>query len=127
MVSPRKKRILIVDDDEDIRALLVTLLERAGYEVRAAGTGEKGLKCLVQTRYDLLITDILMPVMTGIELMQELKRRETLLMPRILVLSAEPGRLREVEPRSLPVHRVERKPFEHTKLLSVVGELLERA
>lgn len=128
MVTKTTVRILVVDDEADIRALLSALLGKAGYEVEAVASGAEALERLCEAGYDLMITDLVMPVMTGIDLLKEIRKRMRVFsMPRILVLSAEPGRLKNVEPHELPAYRVARKPFEHTKLLSVVGELLERA
>jgi len=67
------KKILIVDDEADIRDYLGTLLEDNGYEVRKAEDGEVGLKMLQEERADLVTLDIVMPNKTGVRLYREMK------------------------------------------------------
>jgi DNA-binding NtrC family response regulator len=64
-VVPRT--ILVIDDDEDYRLLVRTLLVRAGYRVLEASNGLAGLRFVAQTRVDLLITDMIMPEHEGVE------------------------------------------------------------
>ena len=63
-------RILLAEDDEAMRAYLARALENAGYEVVAAGNGIDALARLKQSSFDLLLSDIVMPEMDGIELAQ---------------------------------------------------------
>ena len=67
------RRILVVDDDSDIRRLSAAMLKRSGYEVDAAADGAAGWEALNADRYDLLITDNEMPIMSGIELLRKLR------------------------------------------------------
>jgi CheY-like chemotaxis protein len=67
--------ILIIDDDEPFRDMLVHMLTLDAHRVTAARDGEEGLRLCRQTRPDLIITDILMPQMDGIELIMELARQ----------------------------------------------------
>lgn len=66
--------ILVIDDQEPIRALLRVALEDAGHEVREASHGRHGLELYRERSADLIITDIVMPEMTGLELLLELTR-----------------------------------------------------
>lgn len=68
--------ILIVDDDEIFRAMLVEMVQREGYQVSTATDGNTALNAIDQSRPDLIITDILMPEKDGIELIVELAQRE---------------------------------------------------
>ncbi|MCC6918914.1 MAG: response regulator [Alphaproteobacteria bacterium] len=61
-------RILLAEDDESLRRFLAAALERAGHEVAHFGQGDEALEALKGFRFDLLLTDIVMPVMDGIEL-----------------------------------------------------------
>ena len=60
-------RILLAEDDDSLRGFLKRALERAGYEVRACADGEEALEALPEAEWDLLLTDIVMPGMDGIE------------------------------------------------------------
>jgi two-component system cell cycle response regulator CpdR len=61
-------RILLAEDDDSLRGFLTTNLKRAGHEVDAFGDGELAWESLQHASYDLLLTDIVMPIMDGIEL-----------------------------------------------------------
>lgn len=65
-------QILIVDDDEDIRFLINDALNHAGHSVMEAENGIEAVKLLTQNPFDLVITDIVMPVMDGLELILDL-------------------------------------------------------
>ncbi|MEF8702364.1 MAG: response regulator [Candidatus Accumulibacter sp. UW26] len=66
--------ILIIDDDEQLRTMLVQMLTHDKHQVRAATDGEEGLRLVAQSSPDLIITDILMPHKDGIETILELAR-----------------------------------------------------
>ncbi len=65
-------RVLVIDDDEQIRSLLRAILEREGYEVETAADGAQGLNLFRKDPADLVITDILMPEKEGLETIREL-------------------------------------------------------
>ena len=67
-----RKRILIVDDETDIRLVIRTLLSTAGYEVEDAQDGEAALQKLSSKHFDLMVLDIMMPRMDGHALMEQL-------------------------------------------------------
>jgi signal transduction histidine kinase/ActR/RegA family two-component response regulator len=67
-------RVLIVDDDDDVRNVAAALIEEIGYEVETAESGEAALKLLTPGRFALVITDVAMPGMTGVELARQLRR-----------------------------------------------------
>lgn len=68
-------RILIVDDEQDIRDVARILLEGCGYAVKCAEDGQAALQILGQEPFDVVLTDMLMPEMDGVELINELRRR----------------------------------------------------
>jgi len=70
------KKILLVEDDEGIRLLYQQELEEEGYEVLLAKNGKEAIECLQQERPDLIILDIVMPVMDGIEALGRIVGRE---------------------------------------------------
>ena len=68
------KRILVVDDEAQIRILLTQMLEREGYAVHTAENGEEGLDQVRRHAFDLVITDMIMPVKDGLKFIMELVR-----------------------------------------------------
>ena len=66
-------KILVVDDEEGARELFSTILTEEGYEVTLAKDGQEALVLFQETPYDLVITDIKMPVMDGLQLLQEIR------------------------------------------------------
>ncbi|VAW19253.1 hypothetical protein MNBD_BACTEROID05-103 [hydrothermal vent metagenome] len=70
----QKPRILVVDDEEDIRALLVRKFKFLGYEVVEAENGKVALEKMNECRFEVVISDISMPEMTGIELLEKIKK-----------------------------------------------------
>jgi DNA-binding NtrC family response regulator len=69
-------RILIIDDEQPVRSVFRRALERAGHEVSEAGDGQAGLKQIAQSSFDLVVTDIVMPEMEGIEFILQLHREQ---------------------------------------------------
>jgi len=72
-LTQKKKRILIVDDEESVRRLLLEVLKKEGYKVSVAENGYLALELIKQTHFDLAVIDIRMPVMDGMELFQALR------------------------------------------------------
>jgi CheY-like chemotaxis protein len=81
-------KVLIVDDDELFRTMLVEMVQREGYQVSTATDGNAALAAIERSRPDLVITDILMPEKDGIELIMELAQREA----RIPIIAVSGGR-----------------------------------
>lgn len=117
--------ILIIDDDDALRATMRKILERAGHEVRDAVDGDRGLKVFREEGPDLVITDIIMPEKEGIETIQEL-RQEAPDLP-ILAVSGG-GRADPSEPLTdamlLGADETLAKPFGVDELVDVVERLL---
>lgn len=71
-----KNRILIVDDEQNVRQLIAKVLEKEGYEILTACNGEEGLEVFQKNNIDLIISDIKMPKMNGIEFLHKVKEQE---------------------------------------------------
>ena len=112
-------RILVVDDDESIRFLLRTVLEFQGYDVIEAENGYEGLLCYQAEPADLVITDMQMPVMDGLELLMELQRT----FPRVKVIAISGGRRTLEVARTFTPHTFE-KPFSLEEVVDTVYELV---
>lgn len=74
-VSHRVPRILIIDDDPDIRGVIREFLEPEGYDLRLAANGREAFNILGLEKVDLVLTDLVMPDREGIEMIQEIRRR----------------------------------------------------
>jgi CheY-like chemotaxis protein len=72
-------RILIVDDDDDVRQAAAAMVEEAGYELATAEDGEAALDALERGRFQLIITDVVMPGMSGVELARRVRERHPLM------------------------------------------------
>ncbi len=83
-----EKRILIVDDDDAIRALVLTVLRRRGYLLDSARNGMEALEKLANCRYSLVVLDLMMPRMSGYEVLRHLEEQPAVLRPLVLVLTA---------------------------------------
>lgn len=81
-----EKRILIVDDDDAIRALVMTVLRRRGFPVDSARNGVEALELLSSCRYSLVVLDLMMPRMNGWEVLEHFTSMTT--RPLVLVLTA---------------------------------------
>jgi CheY-like chemotaxis protein len=121
------KRILIIDDNTQLRQLLRQILEQEGYEVIDAKDGEAGTKLYRQTLTDLVITDVVMPKKDGIETLKELKRDFPHV--KIIVTTGDSQTLaaqyRLSAMKALGAEYVFRKPFGRKELLNTVHELLD--
>ena len=81
------KKVLVVDDDPDVRLFSVTVLEENGYLPLEAEDGESGLKMIKAEKPDLVILDVLMPRQSGVRLYRELKTSKDLKDVKIIILS----------------------------------------
>ena len=118
-------RILIVDDQEMLRDSLAATLAREGHEVVAAGDGAAALSRLESTRIDLLLTDLRMPKMSGIELLAEAKKRRPDL--PIVLMTAFATVQTAVEAMKLGAYDYIQKPFEADELKLLVERTLEHS
>lgn len=71
--SPQSKKILLVEDEDFIRELYVRQLTKAGFQVKSAIDGQSGLNMLKQEQFDLLLLDIMLPGMNGLQLLRKFK------------------------------------------------------
>lgn len=115
--------ILVVEDDPDINRLLCTILENAGYDCRPAYSGSEAQLWTQQYQYDLVLLDLMLPGLTGEELIRELRRKRT--MP-ILVLSAKAGLADRVNVLRLGADDFIPKPFDNDEVLARVEAQLRR-
>ena len=118
-MTPRS--ILIIDDDEQTRVLLRRVLEEAGYLVSEAPNGQEGLRQFRQTPTALVITDLLMPDMDGLEVTMALHRESPTL--KIIAITGGSGKRDFLEVATLlGAHRTMKKPISIVELLQTVQQ-----
>ena len=115
--------VLIVEDDQEQRALLRLTLERAGYKVTEAVNGAEALQHLVSYTPDVIVLDLLMPMLGGRVVLERIQQMPALQDVRIVVLTAYPRFRQETE--RLPVDRFLVKPITPTALLQAIEEVLQ--
>lgn len=113
--------VLVVDDDDAIRKLVVRVLRREHYETAEAVHGREALERLRERPYAAMVLDLMMPIMTGIEVIRYLETHDDAGAPCVIVVSAAAERQLE-QVRSPSVHAVLRKPFELPELIAAVRE-----
>jgi len=118
------ERILIVDDEEGMRRLLSRVLTRAGYETTTVAHGAEALRQVARERFDLVVTDIKMPEMDGLQLLEELKEFEPSL--PIIVMTAYGTVENAVQALRLGAYDYIAKPFETDEIKLTVAKALER-
>ncbi len=126
-----ESRILVVDDDQDIREAVRMVLEVAGYSVETASDGEQGLEKIRQEPPDLIVLDMMMPRMDGYGVVRCLKERPRWAAIPIVIFSAvgeEASRRRfELETGlAMDVDDYVEKPIQPAELLHRVSKVLER-
>jgi two-component system, OmpR family, KDP operon response regulator KdpE len=118
-----RSRILVVDDETQIARVLKTALSAQGYEVKTAGDGESGLNLAMDWIPDLIVTDLSMPGMTGIELCRNVRERSQV---PIIVLSVRGEEKSKVEALDAGADDYVTKPFSVNELLARVRANLRR-
>jgi CheY-like chemotaxis protein len=120
------KRILVVDDDENILSLERTILEQRGYVVTTAGGGEEALKLLHEQAFDLVLLDVMMPDKDGFEVCRQLKQDARTRELPVIFLTAKGGGEALAEGFESGAVMYINKPFTANKLLTIVNTMLEQ-
>ncbi len=117
-------RVLVIEDDPEVRTYLVAVLTRAGHEVLEAGNGKDGVQVFNDEPCEVVITDIIMPEKDGIETILDLRRDH----PNLKVIAISGGGRSTPDnylhsAKLLGADRAIRKPFTNEEILSAVAEL----
>jgi DNA-binding response OmpR family regulator len=122
-MSASARRVLVADDDHDVRTLVRRLLERAGYEVVEAADGRECLRALYERRPELVVLDVAMPGLDGWQVLERI--REIATVP-VLMLTARAEELDRVRGLRAGADDYMSKPFGRHELLARVEALLRR-
>lgn len=118
----REKRLLLVDDEERILSALRRSLRREGYEILVAATVDRALEILQHEPIDLILSDHMMPGMTGIELLGEARRRQPEAVRMLISGWSQAVSAEELE--ELGVAVLVSKPWDDSELKQVIRKLL---
>ncbi len=118
-------RILIVDDDPVTREVLRSVLDKAGFSVKVANDGLEALKALRNRRFDLLLLDVWMPRMNGLDLLARLRTRKT--RPRVVVMTSDDAPATLLEAVRQQAFKYIHKPITSAELLQTVHDVLHAA
>ena len=119
------KRILVVDDDENILSLERTILEQKGFEVTTAGGGAEALEIIGQSDFDLVLLDVMMPEIDGFTVCRRIKEEPRTKEVPVIFLTAKGGGEALAEGFESGAIMYINKPFTANKLLTIVNTMLE--
>ena len=120
-MSDEKKSILIVDDEKELTHLLAEHFEDVGYQVETAYDGLDAKKLLLTKKYDLVMTDILMPNMSGVDLLMFIQGTQE--PPPVIVITGFTDN-EEKDLQNLGAYAVFYKPLDYKRLEAMVKEVL---
>ena len=117
-MTSEQKRILVVDDDADIRELLATVLRQHDLTVDTAPDGVTALELVREQRYSVVLLDLFMPIVDGFQVLEALKAEEMRAPVGLVVTGADRQSIARVD--ATQIHGVVRKPFDPDELASLV-------
>ncbi len=121
-----KTKVLIAEDNPDSQQLLQTILESEGFIVTTASDGEKAIDILCEIKPDILVTDLLLPTVSGGDLIRHVRSTANLAQIPIVVISAY-GDCYESEALAVGANVVLKKPLDSDLLVSVINQLKSEA
>ena len=117
------KRILIVDDEQSMRDTLQIMLEKEGFTAELAGDGAEALKVCISEEFDLIITDLKMPNIDGIELIETLNSRDFNI--PVIVMTAHATKEEAIKALNLGATFFIEKPFKKSELLNFINRTIK--
>jgi DNA-binding response OmpR family regulator len=118
MTMDSTRRVLVVDDDKDVRDILFSVLQNRGIQVDSARNGREALELIGQNPYVVVVLDLMMPELDGFGVLETLQASGT--MPVVLVLTAADHAMTERLDPSL-IHGLIRKPFDPKEIADVIA------
>jgi DNA-binding response OmpR family regulator len=118
------KRVLVVDDEPNIVMSLRFLMEREGFEVEVAPTGEAALKALDRGPADLVLLDVMMPELDGFEVCQRIRSNPAWTNTRVIMLTAKGREVERDKGLALGADEYVTKPFSTRELVARVKQML---
>ena len=124
--TPSKLHILVVEDDRNVRDLILTRLAMAGYSTSVARDGAEALEAIRLSRPDAVVLDISLPKLDGFEVLRELRLKPASAVPPVMVLTARNAQEDIKAALALGARDYMSKPFDHAQLLFRLSRLLRK-
>lgn len=121
-IEGKNQKILIIDDEENIRQLMMEVLAENNYQVDSAAGAQEGLEMIENNRYDLIILDMLMPEMTGYDFFEQIKNKPD--RPKVIVATGYSSLDQIEEMKNSGIEGLIAKPFQFTDMLHLINEVL---
>lgn len=121
-----KTKILVVDDEPNIVQTLKDRLEMNDYEVYCASNGQDGLKLAKQVQPDVILLDVMMPIMDGHQMLEKLRHEEWGMMISVIMLTARSQAQDVARARACGIEDYIIKPFDLSELLEKIENLVTR-
>ncbi len=122
--KPARRKILVIDDERDLREATTEVLETAGYQALSASNGADGVRLNELEKPDIIVLDLKMPGMDGIETLRRIREHDREVSVVILTANGSSGTVREAV--GLSASEYLSKPFENQELIALIGDLLWR-
>jgi len=120
-------KILVVDDEDVFVKMTRKLLEDSGYEVITAGDGQEGLEKTKSENPDLIILDVMMPIMDGYTMLVEVRKDEKIKDTPIILCTSKAQKDYLEETQEMEIDAYFTKPYESPALLAKISELLKKS
>lgn len=122
--KPARRKILVIDDERDLREVLTEVLETAGYRAISASNGADGVRLNELENPDIIVLDLRMPGMDGIETLRRIREKDRKV--SVVILTANGGTETIRDAVGLAVSEYLSKPFENPDFVEMIGDLLWR-
>lgn len=122
--KPARRKILVIDDEQDLREVMTEVLETAGYRAISASNGADGVRLNERENPDIIVLDLCMPGMDGIETLRRIREHDSEV--SVVILTANGGTDTIREAVGLTVSEYLGKPFENPEFVELIGDLLWR-
>ncbi|MDC0357997.1 response regulator [Oligoflexia bacterium] len=120
------KKVLVVDDDPVIRLLITDYLSNSGYTVEVAESGESCIEWLKDNHTDVLLLDLIMPNMNGLEVLKNIRENPNTAQLRVVMLSANTDTEAVVDDNEVSANGYLQKPFDMREILKTFRDLEEK-
>lgn len=121
-----KPYVLLVEDDEDLRLLYTLFLEMKGYEVKSVADGQAAYEVVLENRPDVILTDIAMPRLDGLELLRLVKKEKSLANLPVIVMTAF-GRARLAMAKRMGADLTIEKPLDDEELSLALQQVMPKS